>query len=164
MAINEGFLAELSYEAKNTRKMLERLPQDKFEFRPHDKSYTLLYLAQHIAHLPVWTGLIMHKDQMDLMHDLHRPEPVASTEALLQFFDTQLNDAVQALAGISDDQMNEPWQLNRGGVAMFTLPRKIVFRNMVLNHIIHHRGQLSVYLRLLNIPVPGMYGPSADEK
>lgn len=164
MAIKDSFIAELKHEGANTRRMLERVPGNSFSFKPHEKSFPLGALAQHIANLPLWITFIMQGEEYDISIPFVRPDPVEDTAGLLDFFDKRLKDAIDVLNETSDEQMNGNWTFRRGDQVQFSLPRKVVLRSFVFNHIIHHRGQLSVYLRLLDVPVPGLYGPSADEK
>ncbi|HTN05560.1 DinB family protein [Agriterribacter sp.] len=164
MGINTGLISELTYEASNTRKMLERIPEDQFDWKPHDKSTSLGRLACHIAELPRWINYMMANTEFDFTKDIFDRVRVSSKDEIMAAFDTIIQQAVALLAKATDEELNIKWTLRRGEMKRFELPRKAAIRNMVMNHIIHHRAQLSVYLRLLNVPVPGMYGPSADEK
>lgn len=157
-------LLEWQQESANTRKMQERVPTEKLSWRPHEKSMTLGRLATHIAELPVWFSRVMEADEFDFASIVFKPYTVESNEALLGLFDKQFAASVAILTAAEDEAMNKIWTLKRGGQVMVQLPRKVVLRTFALNHTYHHRGQLSVYLRLLDIPVPGMYGPSADER
>ena len=163
MPINTAFLAELKHEAVNTRKMIERVPTDKLGWRPHEKSMTIGRLATHIADLPAWFERIIVADEFDFATATLNRETKESTEAVLQLFDDRLDTAVNLLEHATDDMLNALWTLRRGDYVFSQVPRKVNLRNFAYNHIYHHRGQLSVYLRLLDIAVPGMYGPSADE-
>ena len=163
MSVSTAFLAELKHEASQTRKMIERLPTDRLDWRPHEKSMKLGRLATHIAQLPFWIVRILASDDFDISAGNFNPEGKESTEAILQVFDEQLAEAVGALELASDEKMDAIWTLRRGEHKVFQLPRKIALRNMAYNHLYHHRGQLSVYLRLIDVAVPGMYGPTADE-
>ena len=163
MPVNTALLAELKHEATNTRKMIERVPSVKLEWRPHEKSMTIGRLATHIADIPVWFGRIINADEFDFATAVFNRETKENTEAILQLFDKRLEEAVGILESASDETLNALWTLRRGDHIFFQLPRKATLRNFSYNHIYHHRGQLSVYLRLLDIPVLGMYGPSADE-
>jgi len=163
MALNKAIIAELEHEAAGTRRVLNSLPEGNLGWRPHEKSYTISYLAQHITQLPVWVVMTIKHSELDLSKGFDRK--MAETKAdILALFEEHLATAKEVLQNVTDEEMEEKWTLRNGDHVMFTLPRKIVLRYMVLNHIVHHRGQLTVYLRLLNIPVPGLYGPSADEK
>lgn len=166
MAISESLIPEFDNEVKATRRLLERVPDSGGAWKPHDKSMPMGKLAIHIANLVGWVGLVVHETQLDL-----RPSdgsaPVQpqfeSTARMLEAFDANVIAARAALTGATDDAMMVPWSLKAGAHTIMTMPRIAVLRSMVMNHIIHHRGQLSVYLRLNDIAVPGVYGPSADE-
>ncbi len=163
MAMNTALLGELKHEAINTRKILERVPTDKLDWRPHEKSMKLGKLAKHIAELPVWFERILNADEFDLASASFNREPPENTGEILKLFDDGLAAAVKVLESATDDNLNSSWIFRRGEQVMFQLPKKVAVRNLAMNHVYHHRGQLSVYLRLLNVQVPGMYGPSADE-
>src|SRR5690349_10157467 len=163
MSFNTALIGELVHESANTRKILERVPTDKLNWLPHEKSMKLGRLAKHIADLPVWFERILNAEEFDFATAKFNNEPPASTEAILQLFDERLTDALKQLESVSDENLNSKWTVRRGEHIMFQLPKKVAIRSFTYNHIYHHRGQLSVYLRLLNVPVPGMYGPSADE-
>lgn len=165
MAIKDAFIGEIKYESSLTKKMLERVPLDKREWKPHEKSMTIGRLATHVAEITHWTSTIIHVDDFDFLKDFSpNPRTAASTEELLEIFQTNLDKAITDLSSMSDENFNDAWIVRRGEQVMFNTPKKIAIRGWAMNHLIHHRGQLSVYLRLLDIPVPGMYGPSADEK
>ena len=163
MPINTALIAELKHEAANTRKMIERIPSDKFEWRPHEKSMTIGRIATHIADIPIWFKRIITADEFDFATSVINRETKETTEAILWLFDERLQEAINLLEGAPDEKLNAIWTLRRGDHLFFQLPKKVSLRNFGYNHVYHHRGQLSVYLRLLDIPVPGMYGPSADE-
>lgn len=164
MALHTAFVNELRHEAANTRKILERIPEDQWNWKPHDKSSTLGKLACHIAELPRWADQIVSKPEFDIVKDHFDRVSVTSKSELIATFDAIIKQTTAILENTKDEEFSSGWTFKRGGVTAFELPRTLAIRNMVLNHIVHHRGQLSVYLRLLNVPVPGMYGPSADEK
>ena len=147
----------------NTRTMLERIPGDRLDFRPHEKSYSLLQLSGHIAFLPQWTTVTMETEELDLEEPMQREEP-ATKEDVLAEFDRAVESARNALKDASAADLAVPWTLRSADETWFTMPRGAVYRSMVMNHLVHHRGQLCVYLRLLDVPGPGMYGPSADEQ
>jgi uncharacterized damage-inducible protein DinB len=163
MALNQALLAELKHESASTRKMLERVPAGKLLWRPHEKSYTLGKLAIHVATLPGWIEKIINKDEFDFAKHQYIQPPAESTEQIVKTFDDAVAANIPILESATDDILNEKWTFRRGDTIIVALPRKVALRNVAFNHLIHHRGQLSVYLRLLDIPVPGMYGPSADE-
>jgi uncharacterized damage-inducible protein DinB len=166
MGINQAFLGELDYEAATTRRMLERVPMDKFGWKPHDKSMSMGQLAIHIAQLPGFAPLTMTTPHFDLgsTGDPHKQPEFKTNKELVDFFDGNIGQMRDALSTATDEALREPWSLKSGDQVIFTLPRAGVMRSMILNHIVHHRGQLSVYLRLNNVPVPSIYGPSADEQ
>lgn len=164
MAINRGLIGELKNEGASTRKMVERVPTDKLDWRPHEKSMTLGRLATHIAELPIWIPRLIESNEWDGTKTPHVTAKCETTESIVRLFDETLQKAMEALNSLSDESMNLVWTMRRGEYIIFHAPRKVALRSLAFNHIYHHRGQLSVYLRLLDIPVPGMYGPSADEK
>jgi uncharacterized damage-inducible protein DinB len=162
MPLKDGLIAEYDHEVATTRKLIERVPDDRLAWKPHPKSMSIGGLAQHIANLPTWGGMILDHDRFDLADaPPNLPEP-ASRAAVLAMFEQSTAGARRQLDR-SDGELMAFWTLKRDGHEMFTLPRIAAFRSFVLNHLIHHRGQLSVYLRLNDIPVPPIYGPSADE-
>ncbi|MFI5128474.1 MAG: DinB family protein [Chitinophagales bacterium] len=165
MAIKDAFIAELKFESSLTRKMLEKVPLEKRDWQPHEKSMTVGRLATHVAEINHWVSDIIRIDDFDFMKDFNfQPRIADSTEELIQIFQTTLDKAVVDLSSMTDDDFSKNWTVRRGQQVMFSTPKKISIRAWALSHTIHHRGQLSVYLRLLDVPVPGMYGPSADEK
>lgn len=168
MPINQSFLGELNQELATTRKVLSRVPDDKLGWKPHEKSMTLGQLASHLAEMHTWGSVTLTTSELDLAPvDGPKQEPFRgqTTAEILARFDEGSAALQAALADATDDgAWMSPWSLKMAGQTMFTLPRVAVVRGMICNHIIHHRGQLSVYLRLLDVPVPSMYGPSADEK
>jgi uncharacterized damage-inducible protein DinB len=164
MPISKALIAELHHESGVTRKVLQRIPSDKLDWAPHPKSMTLSRLATHIADLHQWPVFIVTGDDLDMATTNLRPRTVDTMEIVLQDFEQKLSSAIQVLENVTDEELEKPWSLRRGDHIIFTLPRKVTLRSMVMNHIVHHRGQLSVYLRLLDIPVPSIYGPSADEQ
>lgn len=162
--LNTALIAELKSEAAKTRKMLALVPiADKADWVPHTKSMKLGRLALHVAELAGWTGMTITTDELDFAKG-YTPTPTpATTEELLAILDKNVEMSLKALENADDELLAKPWTLRSGDHVYFTLPKKVVIRDMCYNHVVHHRGQLSVYLRLLNIPIPGMYGPSADE-
>ncbi|MFN8291685.1 MAG: DinB family protein [Chitinophagaceae bacterium] len=165
MAVKDAFIAELKHESSLTKKMLEKVPLDKKEWKPHEKSMTLGRLATHVAETTRWASDIVKIDDFDFMKDYSfQPVTAGSTEELLHIFQSSLDAAISDLSTMSDEDFNKIWTVRRGDQVMFQTPKKVAVRGWALSHMIHHRGQLSVYLRLLDIPVPGMYGPSADER
>ncbi len=162
MAISDSLLPEFDHEMANTRKVLERLPEDKFGWRPHQKSFTMGALATHVATLPFWATMTIERDSIDLSAPMENTEARTRAE-LLERFDRNTASARTAIAGAGDSRMLAPWSLVSGGTTLFTMPRIAVLRSFVMNHSIHHRAQLGVYLRLNDVAVPALYGPSADE-
>lgn len=165
MTTKDAFIAELKHEASLTRKMLEKVPVEKKDWKPHEKSMSLGRLATHIAETIKWISNIRHIDDFDFAKDFNFKQHVAaSQDELLQLFQTNLDNAISDLSSMSDDDFNIIWTVRRVEQVMMQLPKKVAIRGWGFSHQIHHRGQLSVYLRLLDIPIPGMYGPSADER
>ncbi len=164
MPLNKAFLAELQYECGLTRKVLQRIPADQLSWKPHEKSMTLSRLATHIADIHGWPAFIIKGDMLDMAVTPLAPVPLDSLETLLESFEQKISNGIAVLESTTDDELEQPWTLRRGDHLVFTLSRKQVLRSMVINHIVHHRGQLTVYLRMLDAPVPSIYGPSADEK
>ena len=162
MAIKEAFLSEYDHEMATTRKLLERLPDEALGWKPHKKSMTLGELGSHLANIPGW-GLTVAKDDFFDLSGAGPVPPLDSRTLILAAFDKSVAAARDVIAHRSDGELMAPWSLRRGGQEIFTLPRVAALRSFVLNHSIHHRGQLSVYLRLNDVPVPSIYGPSADE-
>ncbi|MGA2039109.1 MAG: DinB family protein [Bryobacteraceae bacterium] len=164
MLIRDALLPEFDQEAATTRRVLERIPDDKFSFKPHPKSMDMASLATHVCELTNWTPETIGKDSVDLAaFDPSQRKIAASRAELLDMFDKAVVNARTALAKAEDAQLMQPWSLKSGDQVFFTMPKVAVLRSFVFNHTVHHRAQLSVYLRLNDIPVPAMYGPSADE-
>jgi uncharacterized damage-inducible protein DinB len=162
MAIKDALLADYDHEMGTTRKLLERLPDDKLAWKPHHKSMSLGGLATHLSHIPQWAGTILNEPFFDLAAaPPNQPEKTSRAEILAAF--DEIRARARAWMDKSDAEYSSPWTLKRGGQQVFSVPRVSAFRSFVLHHIIHHRGQLSVYLRLNDVPVPAIYGPSADE-
>jgi uncharacterized damage-inducible protein DinB len=164
MSIAQSFIPEFDKEMATTRRVLERVPEARGEWKPHQKSHSLGDLATHVANLPTWIPLIAAADFYDVVSTPRRPPKFTTTAALLEFFDGNVAKSREALLAMDDEHMMKPWSLKRGDQTVFTTPRAAVLRSFVMNHHIHHRGQLSVYLRLNDVPLPNMYGPTADEK
>ena len=162
MALKDGLLAEFDHEMGTTRKLLERLPDDKLGWKPHDRSMSMGGLATHLANLPNWGGNILNEPSFDLAGAPPNLEEKRSRAEILQAFDDTIR-RTRASLDKSDPELLALWALKRGGQEMFSMPRISAFRSFVLYHTVHHRGQLSVYLRLNDVPVPAIYGPSADE-
>ena len=162
MNFSKSFLAELQYESANTRKLLELIPFDKGDFKPHEKSMTLKRLAVHVAEITGWWKECVLHDELDFSKGDHKPKEINSVEELLAFHDMLVANAVKIVSEATDEQFMQPWTMRNGEIIYFTMPKAAVCRSWCLNHLYHHRGQLTVYLRLLGIPLPGMYGPTAD--
>jgi uncharacterized damage-inducible protein DinB len=158
----DALLPEFDHEMTTTRKLLERVPEDKFEWKPHARSMSLGGLATHIATIPSWGETTLTQSEIDL-GGAGVAETVRSRAELLGTFDKNVKATRAALTARTDGEFMEPWTLKSGGHTIFTMPKATVWRSFVMNHIIHHRAQLSVYLRMHDIPLPAMYGPSADE-
>ncbi|HEV7622111.1 MAG TPA: DinB family protein [Flavisolibacter sp.] len=162
--ISQAIIPEIEQEASATKKMLERVPNDQFGWKPHEKSMALGRLAVHVAELPGWITMTIKTNELDFSTWKYDPAVVDSAEELVQVFEKNIKTAVDTLKATSDEELMKPWTMRNGDHIFFTMPRIAVIRTFSMNHLIHHRAQMSVYLRLQNIPVPGMYGPSADEK
>ena len=156
------FLKEMDEAAITTRKMLERIPTDTFNWQPHPKSMTVKRLATHIAELPSWVTMALTTDELDFADNPYQPEDVNTTEALLAYFEKSLQDGRSHLIEKYEEVLDRDWTLRNGKQVYSVEPKADVIR-MSLNQTVHHRAQLGVYLRLMDIPIPGSYGPSADE-
>ena len=166
MSIAQTLIPELDQEMAGTRKTLERIPEDKFDWRPHPKSFTMIQLATHIANMVGWGTTTLKEDSFDYAPpgaEPYQEKPAESRAALLATFDKGFAEFREALAGASDEAMMKDWSLLGGGNVVFTMPRIACLRGMIFNHLVHHRAQLGVYLRMNDVPVPALYGPSADE-
>lgn len=161
MSISAALLPEFDHEMATTRRTLERVPEENLAWKPHHKSMSLGQLASHLAEMPSWGVAGLTMDSLDMSN--YKPWQGASREEILGVFDKNVAAARTAIAGADDAKYMSNWSLTAGGKTMMTMPKVAVVRSFVLNHIIHHRGQLSVYLRLNNVAVPSIYGPSADE-
>ena len=167
MSISATLLSEFDQEMDGARRTLERVPQDRFDWKPHPRSGSMIWLASHLANIPYWAILTIQEDELDLMpggQPLPQPPAPTSVDQLLAEFDRRVREARAAIAGADDAAFLAPWSLLRNGATVFSMPKAAVLRTFVMNHLIHHRAQLGVYLRLNDIPVPSIYGPSADEK
>ena len=164
MKIIDWVATQFNQETKTTRRHLERLPNDKLDWRPHEKSYTAGALASHIVECIKWTPDIFTKNEINFDSATYKPYLAASTAELLEAFEKAVAEGKQVLAAADDDAAMQMWSLKFNGKPLFERPRIDVMRDFTLSHLIHHRGQFSVYLRLLGVPVPGSYGPTADEQ
>ncbi|MER3427825.1 MAG: damage-inducible protein DinB [Pyrinomonas sp.] len=167
MKISDMLLPEFEQEIEGTRRLLERLPDDKFDWRPHAKSMSLGELATHIANIPSWASVILTSDAFDMIGPDGQPIRLAqragSRHEVLQLFERNADEARRAIAATSDEEFAKEWSLLSGGQKIFGMARYAVLRRMVFNHLVHHRAQLGVYSRLNDVAVPAIYGPSADE-
>ena len=161
MPINEMLIPEFDQEAATTRLLLERIPAKHAAWKPHSKSASLGDLAVHVANLPAWLGMALTTTELDLAVT-PTPAPFTTVEALLATFDSHVASSRAALAKAADADFAVPWSLKSGDQVFFTLPRAVIVRSVVLSHLIHHRAQLGVYLRLRDVPLPPSYGPTAD--
>ena len=166
MPYAETILPEFEQEMANTRKVLERVPEDKLEWRAHPKSNTIGWNANHLVEIPGWVESTLTKTSCDIAPasgEHYQSPKLTSRREMLETFDRNVAAARKALAVVKDNEMGASWSLLQAGKPIFTMPRAAVIRSFVLNHLIHHRAHLCVYLRLNDIPVPGMYGPSGEE-
>jgi uncharacterized damage-inducible protein DinB len=163
MTFMQSFLKELEKESITTRKMLERVPDDKFDWKPHEKSMTMKQLATHVAEIPAWIPLVLNTTELDFAANPYNPVMVKSNSELIHHFEESLADAKAGLATAKDKQLEDFWTMRNGEQIFFTSPKGEMIRD-VFCQVVHHRAQLGVFLRLLNIPIPGSYGPSADEQ
>lgn len=161
MTMQEMLLPEFNQEAASTRLLLERIPAQDASWKPHPKSMTLGDLAVHVAALPAWVALTLTSTELDLAVVARLPA-FSTREALLEFFDANVAAGRAALSGAADPDFAAPWSLKSGDQIHFTFPRAVVVRSFALSHLIHHRAQLGVYLRLRDVPLPPCYGPTAD--
>ena len=161
--ISEMILPEWDMEMANSRKILACVPDGKFDYQPHEKSMTLGRLASHVAELSGWAKETMTLEKLEIEPG-YKPHVAATSAELLEMFDKCAGAGRAAIAAAKDEDFGKMWSLSFGGKTMFTMPRAAVLRGMVINHHVHHRAQLGVYLRMLNVAIPGMYGPSADDK
>lgn len=163
MPLSEILLPEFDEEMKNTRRLLACVPDGKFDYKPHEKSMTLGRLASHVAEMPSWAVHALDREVLDLPADA-KPRVASNRAELVEMFDKSVPEAREKIAAATDEDWQKTWKLVWGGKEVLSMPRSKVMRSMVMNHMVHHRAQLGVYLRLNDIMFPGMYGPSADEK
>lgn len=163
----QSLLPEFDQEMASTRKVLERVPDDKLDWKPHPKSNTIGWNANHLAEMPDWAVHTLSHSSLDVAPpggEPYRSPKLGSNREILDLFDRNVAAARKAIEAITDDAVRQNWSLLKAGTPIFTMPRAVVLRSFVMNHMIHHRAILSVYLRLNDIPVPGLYGPSGDEQ
>ncbi len=163
MELNQALIAELQMEAANTRKILKSVPMDNHSWKPHEKSMSIGRLAAHVAELASWVTMTMKTDELDFANFDYKPRVPTTSEELLAILDHDVAEAIAILNNSTAEDFGKMWTMRRGEQVFFTLPKAVVLRSWAYNHTYHHRGQLSVYLRLLDVHVPGMYGPSADD-
>lgn len=166
MPVSQGILPEFDHEMASTRRALERVPEDKFSWKPHEKSMSMGRLSTHLAELAGWISTTLETESLDFAPPggpPYQPKTAGSHAELLEMFDRNVASARAAISGATDAQWMADWTLLMGGRVIFSMPRVAALRGMAMNHMIHHRGQLAVYLRLNDVPVPALYGPSADE-
>ena len=167
MPIAQALLPEFDQEMATTRRVLERVPADRADWKPHEKSTSMGNLAAHLATLPSMVVRTLSGAEMNIIpqgQQSYTPPRMTSSAELLETFDRNVREGRAALEAASDEELSQPWSLKAGERTLFTLPRAAVLRTMLLSHIIHHRGQMTVYLRLNDVPVPSVYGPTADEQ
>ena len=162
MEIIPMLLKEMDAEAVTTRKMLERIPTDKLDWRPHEKSMNIRTLATHIAELPTWVSMGINTSELDFATSTYQPTPIENSDELLLLLQRSLDSGRSDLEKTNEEELLKPWKLRNGEEVLYESNKAEVIR-MTYCQIVHHRAQLGVYLRLLNIPIPGSYGPSADE-
>ncbi len=162
MPFSQMLLPEFDNEMQNTRKILERVPDGKFDYQPHPKSMTLGRLASHVAELPLWAVMTLDREVLE-MDSSFKPHIAKNTAELLATFDKSVADARSRIEKATDEDWHKIWSLKFNGQTLFSMPRAACMRGFVMNHLIHHRAQLGVFLRLNDVAIPGMYGPSGDE-
>jgi uncharacterized damage-inducible protein DinB len=160
----DTLLADFDHELAVTRRLIERIPRASLAWKPHDKSFSLGELATHLSKLPRWGAQILELASHDLMSGTNQATSLGTLDEILQNFDRNVADVRRGLVERSTAEIGEAWSLMRGRESLMTLPKGAAFRRFMLNHVIHHRGQLTVYLRLLDVPLPPIYGPTADER
>lgn len=168
MSISAALLPEFDYEMANTRRTLERIPESCFDWTPHEKSPSMGNLVSHLANLPSWAAMTIEQDSINMIppdgSDPPKTPQVGSTQEALESFDQKVASARKLLAGASDADLLATWSLLYGEETVLSMPKVAVLRGFVMNHMIHHRGQLTVYMRMNDLPLPALYGPSADEE
>lgn len=162
MTFMQSFLKELEKESVTTRKMLERVPADKYDWKPHEKSMTLRQLATHVAEIPSWYGMVLNTAELDFAANEYKPTVINNPEELMAHFEKSLADGKASLAAGKDEQLADTWTMRMGEKILSAEPKDEMIRHCFCQ-VVHHRAQLGVYLRLLDVPIPGSYGPSADD-
>jgi uncharacterized damage-inducible protein DinB len=164
MSLVQTALADLEHEMALTRKMLERVPEAHLDFTPHEKSWPLQKLANHLTDFGMWGAVTITTSELDFAQPMPREDAPTTAAGFVAQFDARLADFKKALATVTDEQLGETWTLRMGAHVIMAEPKLSVLRTTVISHMIHHRAQLTIYYRLLGVPVPGLYGPSADEQ
>ncbi|MFT3705003.1 MAG: DinB family protein [Agriterribacter sp.] len=162
MLVIPTLLKEMEQEAQTTRKMLSRVPDSKYDWKPHEKSMSVRQLATHIAELPAWVSMVLNTSELDFATAPYQPVQINNTQELVNYFEKSLNDGRAHLAAAKEEDLLPDWTL-RNGDEIYSTSSKAEFIRLTYCQIVHHRAQLGVFLRLLNVPIPGSYGPSADE-
>lgn len=163
MNLSQFLMPEFQHEMANTRKMLEAIPEADLDYQSNEKAMSLAQLANHIAEIPTWVGVTFLYPELDFSTFEYIPKKFRTVKELVAFFDKNVADAQKLLSEVSNETLNENWTMKNGEVVYFTMPKLSVFRMFVMNHTIHHRGQMSAYIRAVGAVVPAMYGPTADE-
>ena len=163
MSKNQSLIAELQHEAVSTRKSLERVKEGTYDFKPHEKSMTLIRLAGHLAEIPGWIEPTVNLNGMDFAKMDYKPPVITNNAELLALFDKSIAEGLKALESASDDNLMATWTAKNNGEVAFAMARIQVIRGMIIKHLVHHRAQLGIYLRMTDVPVPATYGPTADE-
>ena len=163
MSIAEAMIGEFTHESVGTRKMLERIPEDRLAWKPHEKSMTIGRLAGHLAEIPEWAATVVNDEVFDMVAAGYEPKDFSSKKDILDYFDKNVEAFKEVLSGQSDEHLFTHWKLKQGDHVAVDMARAACLRSFILSHTIHHRGQLCVYLRENDIPLPALYGPSADE-
>lgn len=163
MNLSEFLMPEFHYEMANTRKMLEAIPEDSFDYQSNEKAMSLAQLANHIAEIPTWVRHTFLHPELDFATFNYVPKDFRNVKELIAFFDENVTDAQKLLSEVRNETLHESWTMKNGETVYFTMPKLSVYRMFVMNHTIHHRGQMAAYIRAIGAIVPGMYGPTADE-
>ena len=163
MSERDSLLPEFDQEMAATRRVLERVPDTALEWRPHPKSFNLGELATHLSRIPHWGSLILKQDAYDLATSGPRKPALPTVAAVLEHFDANVREVRRSLVEMTDGQLLQPWMLRRGDHVVMSVPRVSAVRGFVVRHLVHHRGQMTVYLRMHDVPLPPLYGPTADE-
>ncbi len=163
MNFSEFLMPEFQHEMASTRKMLEAIPEDNFDYQSNEKAMNMAQLANHIAEIPTWVRYTFLYPELDFSTFTYTPKDFRTVKDLIAFFDENVADATKLLSEVSNETLSENWTMKNGEIVYFTMPKMSVYRMFVMNHTIHHRGQMSAYIRAVGAIVPGMYGPTADE-